>query len=133
MGVHAVDMGVVDDAVQVEHEGAEGGVVGVGQAVDDGVEVVTADDFVFVFYSWSVGAREQGECREMVHHTRCVNEAAVVLRGKQRIRQIPEELLQQARNTVDIVEEVLWVSKIKCLCLRFCVRENILLVGKKPS
>lgn len=60
MGVHAVDVGVVDDAVQVEHEGAEGGVVGVGQAVDDGVEVVAADDFVFVFYSWSAGAREKG-------------------------------------------------------------------------
>lgn len=56
MRVHAVDVGVVNDAVQVEHEGAEGGVVGVGQAVDDGVEVVSADDFVFVFYSWSVGA-----------------------------------------------------------------------------
>lgn len=49
MRVHAVNVRVVDDAVQVEHEGAEGGVVGVGQAVDDGVKVVSADDFIFVF------------------------------------------------------------------------------------
>lgn len=64
VGVHAVDVGVVNDAVQVEHEGAEGGIVGVGQAVDDGVEVVSADDFVFVFYSWSVGIKEKGRGRE---------------------------------------------------------------------
>lgn len=38
----------------MEHEGAKGGVVGVGQAVDDGVEVVSANGFVFVFYPWLV-------------------------------------------------------------------------------
>lgn len=47
--VHAVNVRVVDDAVQVEHEGAEGGIVGVGQAVDDGVKIVSANDFIFVF------------------------------------------------------------------------------------
>lgn len=51
MGVHAVDVGVVNDAVQMEHEGTERGIVGVGQVVDDGVEVVSADGVVFVFCS----------------------------------------------------------------------------------
>lgn len=65
------------------------------------------------------------ECGERGYRTRCVDEAAVVLRGKQRIGQIPEELLQQARNTVDVVEKVLWVSKVKSLCLRLCAKERI--------
>lgn len=66
VGVHAIDVGVVNDAVQVEHEGAEGRVVGVGQAVDDGVKVVSADDFVFVFYSWSGDAKEKGGGRGVI-------------------------------------------------------------------
>lgn len=49
MGVHAVDVGVVHDAEQVECEGPEGGVVGVGEAIDDGVERVSADDIIVVF------------------------------------------------------------------------------------
>lgn len=65
MGVHAVNVGVVDDAVQVEHEGAEGGVVGVGQAVDDGVEVVSTDNFVLVLYSWPVVSRRMLTVREV--------------------------------------------------------------------
>lgn len=69
VGVHAVDVRVVNDAVQVEHEGAESGIVGVRQAVDDGVEVVSADDFVFMFYSWSVGAKEKGVRRERLSYS----------------------------------------------------------------
>lgn len=34
--------------MQVQGQGAEGGVVGVREAVDDGVEGVAADDVVFV-------------------------------------------------------------------------------------
>lgn len=49
MRVHAVDVGVVHDAEQVEGEGSEGGVVWVGEAVDDGVEGVAADDIIVVF------------------------------------------------------------------------------------
>ena len=48
LGAHAVRRRVVDDAVQVQGQGAEGGVVRIGQAVDDGVEGVAADDVVFV-------------------------------------------------------------------------------------
>jgi hypothetical protein len=33
----------------VQREGAEGSVVGIGEAIDDGVERVTADDVIFVF------------------------------------------------------------------------------------
>jgi hypothetical protein len=35
--------------VQVQGQGAQGRVVGVREAVDDGVERVAADDVVFVF------------------------------------------------------------------------------------
>lgn len=46
---HAVGAGIVHDAVQVQRQGAQRGVVGVGQAVDDGVQRIAADGFVFVF------------------------------------------------------------------------------------
>jgi hypothetical protein len=46
---HAVGAGIVHDAVQVQRQGAQGGVVGVGQAVNDGVERVAADRLVLVF------------------------------------------------------------------------------------
>lgn len=46
---HAVGASIVHDAVQVQRQGAEGRVVGVGQAVDNGVQRVAADGFVFVF------------------------------------------------------------------------------------
>jgi hypothetical protein len=43
-------VGVLDDAVEVKAQGAQGGVVGVGEAVDYGMEGVAADDVVFLFY-----------------------------------------------------------------------------------
>lgn len=46
---HPVGRRVVYDAVQVERQGAQRGVVWVREAVDDGVEGVAADDVVFVF------------------------------------------------------------------------------------
>lgn len=41
---------------------------------------------------------------------------------KQRVRQLAEELLQQARNTVDIMEEVLRVPEVQRLTLGFGVK-----------
>ncbi len=41
------------------------------------------------------------------------DEAIVVLSSEQRIRQIPEELLQQTSNTIDIMVESLRIAKIQ--------------------
>lgn len=46
--VHARNVGVVHDAVEVKSDGAQGGVVGIREAVDDGVEGVPADGVVFL-------------------------------------------------------------------------------------
>lgn len=48
--VHAVHVRIVHDAVQVQRDGAQRRVVGVGEAVDDGVQRVAADNIVVVFY-----------------------------------------------------------------------------------
>lgn len=103
--VHAVDVRGLDDAVEVQAEGAEGGVVGVGEGVDDGVEGVPAHDVVVVLGR--------------------LDERVVVLVGEQRVRQLAEELLQQARNTVDVVEEVLRVAEVEGAGLRLGV-EHVL-------
>lgn len=50
VGVHPVDMGVLHDAVEVEGQRAQSGVVGIGEAVDDGVEGVSANNVIFLFY-----------------------------------------------------------------------------------
>lgn len=49
MRVHPVDVGVVHDAIEMERHGTEGGVVGVGEGIDDGVQGVAADNVVVVF------------------------------------------------------------------------------------
>lgn len=49
VGVHPVDMGVLHDAVEVEGQRAQSGVVGIGEAVDDGVEGVSANNVIFLF------------------------------------------------------------------------------------
>lgn len=54
MRVHAVDVRIVNDAVEMEHQGAQGSVVGVGQAVDNGVERVSSNNLVFVFCKYMV-------------------------------------------------------------------------------
>jgi len=36
-----------------------------------------------------------------------------VLSGQKRVREVPEELLQEAGNTIDVVEEVLGIPKIE--------------------
>lgn len=48
---HAVDARVLDDTVEVQCQRPQGCVVGVGEAVDDGVEGVAAENFVLVFYN----------------------------------------------------------------------------------
>lgn len=84
MRVHAVNVRVVHHAVQVQRDGAQRRVVGVGEAVDDGVQRVAADDVVVVFcrqgrlatrFSMMTRICIQGQKR-----TGCVDEAAVVLR-----------------------------------------------------
>jgi hypothetical protein len=52
--------------------------------------------------------------------TRCLNEGKVVLLGQERVRQIPEKLLQQTGNTIDVVEEILGVSEVKVAGTRIC-------------
>lgn len=46
---HPSDVRVVYHTVQMQGEGSESGIVGVRQAIDDGVQRVAADDFVVVF------------------------------------------------------------------------------------
>lgn len=48
MRVHAVGVSVVHDAVEVQRDGAQRRVVGIGQAVDNGVQRVAADNVVLL-------------------------------------------------------------------------------------
>lgn len=52
------------------------------------------------------GAREGGL-------TACLDKGLVVLRGEERVGEVPEELLQQTRDTIDVVEEVLRVPEVE--------------------
>ena len=52
--------------------------------------------------------------------TRSVNELGVVFARHQRIGQISEELLQQACNTVDVVEEVFWIAEVDLGSIYIC-------------
>lgn len=54
-----------------------------------------------------------GENGVVCEHTSCSNEAVVMLMSEKRIRQVPEELLQQARNAIDIMIEVLGISEVQ--------------------
>ena len=47
-GIHSVGGRSLLDAIQVESKSTEGGVVGVGKGVDNGMEGVAADNVVFV-------------------------------------------------------------------------------------
>lgn len=49
MRVHAVVVTVVHDTPEVKGEGAESGVVGVREAIDDGVEGVTSNSVIVMF------------------------------------------------------------------------------------
>lgn len=53
--VHAVDVGVVHDAGQMQTESTEGGIVWIREVVDDGMEGVSAYNVIIVF--WQRGRR----------------------------------------------------------------------------
>jgi uncharacterized protein (UPF0147 family) len=97
---HAVDGAVIHDPMQMQRERAQGGIVGVGQIVDDGVHTVSPHDVVVMF------------CR--------FDKRRIVLGREEGIREIAEELLQQTGNTIDVVEEVLRVSKVQDMRFLIC-------------
>lgn len=98
--VHAVHRAVLHDAPQVQRQRAQRRVVGVRQAVDDGVHAVPAHDVVVL--------------------PRRLDEGRVVLRRQERVREVPEELLQQAGNAIDVVEEVLGVAEVQDVGFLIC-------------
>lgn len=49
---HAIHAGILDDAVQVQGDRAEGGVVRVWEVVDGRVQRITADDVIVVLWWW---------------------------------------------------------------------------------
>lgn len=49
MRVHPVHVGAVHDTSEMEADGTESGIVGVGKVVDNGVEGVAADSIVIMF------------------------------------------------------------------------------------
>jgi len=53
-----------------------------------------------------------------VKRTSSIDELGIVFGRQQRVWQVAEELLQQARNAVDVVEEVFRVAEIdfRCIC-----------------
>ena len=55
---------------------------------------------------------EEKKGRKKKELTSRVDEARVVLLGQERVGKLPEEQLQQAGNTIDVVEEVLRVPEI---------------------
>lgn len=63
VGVHAVRVRVVHDAVEVEGEGAECGVVGIGKAIDNSVEGIPTNHIIFMLCGCIVSLNT-GETRE---------------------------------------------------------------------
>lgn len=59
---------------------------------------------------------------EIGQRTGCADEAVVVLQREDRVREIAEELLEQTRDTVDVVVEAFWVSKVQSWVLRVCFK-----------
>ena len=93
----------------MQGEGAEGRIVRVGKGIDYGVEGVAADDVVFVLWRPVSDIEEYmgGEKR-----TGSFNKSIVMLQCQKRVWEFPEELFQQSRNTIYVVEEVLWVAEV---------------------
>lgn len=52
--------------------------------------------------------------------TGCLDKRRVVLLSQQRVGKVAEELLQQARYTVDVVEEVFGVPEVEIAGTRIC-------------
>lgn len=61
---HAVCRRVLDDAMQVQGQGAQSGIVGIWQAVNDGMQGVAADNVVFVFYEQRLVKGRRKGCGE---------------------------------------------------------------------
>lgn len=98
--VHAVHGAVLHDPPQVQRQRAQRGVVGVRQAVDDGVHAVPAHDVVVL--------------------PSRLDEGPVILRREDRVREVAEELLQQTGNAIDVVEEVLGVAEVQDVSFLIC-------------
>lgn len=78
--------------MQVQRHRSQRRVIGVGQGVDDGVQGVAADDVVI--------------------ETRGRDEGRVLGVGEEGVGEVAEELLEQARDGVDVVEEGFGVAEV---------------------
>lgn len=84
---------MLHDAPQMQYQCSQCCVVGIRQVIDALVQRI-ATPIVFV-------------------NLRGGNKGIIAGTGEQRVWQLPEKLLQQARNTIDIVEEVRRVTEVK--------------------
>lgn len=91
-GRHSVLGVVLLHTIEVEDQRAQGGVVRVGEFVNDGVDGVAALCVVF----------EAGG----------VDEAVVGAAGQEGVGQLAEELLEEAGYAVDVVVEGCWVPEV---------------------
>lgn len=91
---HPVAGAALLHAVQVQDQGPQRCIVGIRQRIDDGVQAVSPHRVIF-----NLGR---------------LDEFLVMLMRQERVRKFPEELLQQAGNTIDVVEECFGVAEIDC-------------------
>jgi hypothetical protein len=98
--------------VTYQDDSPQSGVVGVRKAVDERVARITALGIIIntckVILSVSA-VRKKADESEL---TSSFNELRVILRGQQRLRQVPEELLDKACHAVDVVVEVLRAGEV---------------------
>lgn len=79
-----------------------------------------------MFWRGAAKVRREGQLRRerkdgWVGLTSCLDKRRIMLLGQKWVRQIPEELFEKARYTIDVVEEVLGVSKVKLWRLRIYI------------
>ena len=79
----------------MQGESTQSRVVGIRQLIDDRVHTVTPDNIVVLLGGF--------------------NKVRVAGRRQQRVGQVPEKLLQQSGNTIDIMVEVFWVTEVEAL------------------
>jgi hypothetical protein len=80
------------NAVEMQNQSSEGGIVGIGEFVDDRVNGIAASGSIV----------EAGGIDEVVVRAAC----------QERVRKLAEELFEETSDTVYIVIERCWVSEV---------------------
>lgn len=128
---HAVAFVMFLDTRQVQHDGAYGGVVGVGQSVDDSVYGIAASGGVINICTL-LAPKADEDFETDRKRTRRINELLIMLGREQRVWQVSEEGLQQTGTAIDVMKESFRISEIDLatVVIEACFQlSNVILVA----